>query len=35
KYDIDIKGRIPLITNENENNHDYLEVKKTQMGHLI
>ena len=35
KYNITIKGRIPLITNENENNHDYLEVKKTQMGHLI
>lgn len=35
KYQIDIKERIPLITCENENNHDYLEVKKTQMGHLI
>ncbi|MCO4328139.1 GTP cyclohydrolase II [Staphylococcus hyicus] len=35
KYKIDIKERIPLITCENENNHDYLEVKKTQMGHLI
>lgn len=35
KYHIDITGRVPLITCENENNHDYLEVKKTQMGHLI
>ncbi|UEX90914.1 GTP cyclohydrolase II [Staphylococcus ratti] len=35
QYQIDIKERIPLITSENKNNHDYLKVKKTQMGHLI
>ncbi|MBT2814189.1 GTP cyclohydrolase II [Staphylococcus coagulans] len=35
RYGIQIGKRIPLIAEENEHNHDYMHVKKTQMGHMI
>ncbi|ARJ50054.1 GTP cyclohydrolase II [Staphylococcus lutrae] len=35
RYGIQIEERIPLVTESNEHNHDYMQVKKHQMGHLI
>lgn len=34
-YGITMSNRIPVITETNEHNHDYMQVKKTQMRHLI
>ncbi|PCF50690.1 3,4-dihydroxy-2-butanone-4-phosphate synthase [Staphylococcus delphini] len=35
RYGIQIGERIPVITETNVHNHDYMQVKKLQMGHLI
>lgn len=35
RYGIQIGKRIPVITETNVHNHDYMQVKKLQMGHLI
>ncbi|PCF64608.1 bifunctional 3,4-dihydroxy-2-butanone 4-phosphate synthase/GTP cyclohydrolase II [Staphylococcus intermedius] len=35
RYGIQIAQRIPVITETNVHNHDYMQVKKLQMGHLI
>lgn len=35
RYGIQIAQRIPVITETNAHNHDYMQVKKLQMGHLI
>lgn len=35
QYGIEIQKRIPVITKANQNNQDYLEVKKLQMGHML
>lgn len=34
-YGISMATRIPVITETNEHNHDYMQVKKNQMRHLI
>lgn len=34
-YGIEILDRIPIIVDINTHNHDYMNVKKTQMGHML
>lgn len=34
-YDLEIVDRIPLIVPHNEDNHRYLETKRSKMGHLL
>ncbi|MBI5975686.1 3,4-dihydroxy-2-butanone-4-phosphate synthase [Staphylococcus canis] len=35
QYGIEIQQRIPIIIDENTHNHDYMHVKKEQMGHML
>ena len=34
-YDLEIVGRIPLLTQPNDSNRSYLETKRSKMGHLL